>query len=239
MNELLELTIEAHGGLHRWAEISRFRMTASITGALWALKGKAGLLTDVVLEGETRDQRLSITPFPWPDRYTTWEPFRQTIESDDGILVAERHDPASSFTQLARRSRWDDLQVAYFAGEANWNYIVAPFLFARADFVVEEAGPWREDGEVWRRLVVTYPSSIVAATRQQTYSFDGGGLLRRLDYVVDILGGSPAVLYPSDYHEFDGILVPKRRRVYVRNPDGTPRRESVCVAVDIEEATFS
>jgi hypothetical protein len=35
--------------------------------------------------------------------------------------------------------------------------------------------------------------------------FDGAGLLRRLDYSVDILGGDPAVHYPSAYREFDGI----------------------------------
>ena len=139
----------------RWEEISRFRAAASITGAVWAMKGKPGLLHDVVLEGETRDQRLKITPFPWPGRYATWEPFRQTIETDDGMLVAERRDPAASFVGLTRQSPWDDFQVAYFAGEANWNYVVAPFIFARGDFEAEENGTWSEDGQTWRRLLVT------------------------------------------------------------------------------------
>jgi hypothetical protein len=58
---------------------------------------------------------------------------------------------------------------------------------------------------------------IVAHTRQQTCYFDDAGLLRRLRYAVDILGGGPALDYPSDYREFDGIMVPTRR-VYVRSP---------------------
>jgi hypothetical protein len=239
VNGLLALAVDAHGGMDRWDAVSRFRVWASITGAIWELKRKPGLLADVVLEGETRDQRVRIAPFPWPGRYTTWEPHRQTIETSDGLLVAERRDPAASFHGLTRHSPWDDLQVAYFAGEANWNYIVAPFVLARADFCVEEIEPWPEDGHVWRRLVVTYPTSIVAHTRQQTYSFDEAGLLRRLDYAVDILGGGPAVHYPSDYREFDGIMVPTRRRVYVRNPDGTPVRDPVSVAIDIADASFS
>jgi hypothetical protein len=53
----------------------------------------------------------------------------------------------------------------------------------------------------------------VAHHRQQTYYFDGAGLLRRLDYSVDVLGGGPAVHYPSAYREFDGIMVPTRRQV--------------------------
>lgn len=238
-NDLLKLAVDAHGGAQRWEEISRFRTAASITGAIWAMKGKPGLLDDVVFEGETRDQRLTITPFPQPGRYTTWEPHRQTIETTEGVLVDERLDPATSFAGTTRHSPWDDFQTAYFAGEANWNYFVAPFILARSDFATEEIGPWAEDGQVWHRLLVTYPDAIVAHTKHQTYYFDDAGLLQRLDYSVDILGGGPAVNYPSEYREFDGIMVPTRRRVYVRNPDGSPVRDSVSIAVDFTDIAFS
>lgn len=238
MNDVLTRAVEAHGGLPRWEQISRFRAAASITGAIWAQKGQPGLLEDVVLEGETRDQRLKITPFPWPGRYATWEPYRQTVQTADGMLVAERRNPAESFAGLTRESPWDEFQVAYFAAEANWISFVTPFLLARPDFSVEEAEPWNEDGQVWRPLVVTYPDTVVAHTRRQTYYFDDAGLLRRLDYSVDILGAAPVVHYPSDYDEFDGIMVPTRRRVYPRNPDGSPRRDAIQVAIDVADVTF-
>jgi hypothetical protein len=238
MNDLLKVAIEGHGGMRRWEQISRFRAAASITGAIWALKGKPGLLDGVVLEGETRDQRLIISPFPQPGQYSTWEPYRQTIEATDGLLLAERRDPAAAFIGTTRSAPWDEFQVAYFAGEANWNYFVAPFLFARDDFVTEETEPWHEDGQTWRTLLVTYPDTIVAHHREQTYYFDDGGLLRRLDYSVDFLGGGPAVHYPAEYREFDGIMVPTRRRIYVRKADGSPDRDSVSIAIDITDATF-
>jgi hypothetical protein len=239
MNDLLALAIEAHGGMRRWERIERFRATASITGALWALKGRPGLLDDVTLAGETLEQRLTITPFPRPGRYTTWEPCRQTIETTGGGLVAERRDPAAAFAGTTRSAPWDELQAAYFAAEANWNYFVAPFIFARADFTAEEIAPRQEDGQVWRALLVTYPPDIVAHHRRQTHYFDDRGLLRRLDYRVDILGGGPAVHYPSAYREFDGIMVPTRRRVYVRNADGSPVRDVVSIAIDVTDVTFS
>ena len=107
MNDLLQLAVNAHGGLRRWEQISRFRAAASITGAIWVLKGKPGLLGNVALEGETRGQRLKITPFPRPGQYATWEPYRQMIETTEGVLVAERRDPAASFAGLTRQSPWD------------------------------------------------------------------------------------------------------------------------------------
>ena len=128
--------------------------------------------------------------------------------------------------------------MAYFAGEANWTYFVAPFLFTRGDFVTEESWPWREDGQVWRTLLVTYPDTLVAHTQQQTCYFDDAGLLRRVDDALDVLGGCAAVHYPSRYREFDGIKVPTRRRVYVRDTDGYPLLNSVLVAIDLTDVTF-
>jgi hypothetical protein len=239
MNDLLKLAIEGHGGLRRWAQISRFRVAASITGAIWPLKGKPGPPGAVLLEGETRDQRLTITPFPEPGRSSTWAPDRQTVETTDGVLIAERGDPAATFVGTIPESPWDEFQVAYFIGLGTWNYFVAPFLFARDDFVTEEIEPRREDGQSWRALQVTYPDTVAALTRQQTYYFDDAGLLRRLDYRVDLLGGEPEAHYPSEYREFDGIMVPTRRRVYVRNPDGSLVLNPVSVAIDVTDATFS
>jgi hypothetical protein len=239
VNDLLKLAIEAHGGLARWEQISRFRAAASITGAIWALKGQPGLPGNVVLDGETRDQRLTIAPFPRPGQYTTWQPDRQTIATADGVLVAERRDPAAWLGGLTRASFCDEFQVAYVAAEAGWKYFTAPFIFARPGFVAEETWPWREDGQVWRRLQVTCPDTIVARAREQTCYFDDTGLLRRLDDSVDILGSGPVVHYPSAYREFDGIMVPTRRRVYVRDPDGFRVLSTVLIAIDVTDVTFT
>jgi hypothetical protein len=43
--------------------------------------------------------------------------------------------------------------------------------------------------------------------------------------------------YPSEYREFDGIMVhPPGLRP---QPDGTPVRDSVSIAIDIANVTFS
>jgi hypothetical protein len=77
-------------------------------------------------------------------------------------FVAERRNPAPSFSAPDQESPWDDLQVATFAGQAIWNSLAAPFLFARPDFIVQEIDLWSNGGQVWRRLFVTYPDDVNA-----------------------------------------------------------------------------
>jgi hypothetical protein len=54
---------------------------------------KPGLPGSVVLDGETRDQRLTIIPFPWNGRPATMEPYRQPIHTTDAVPAAERPAP--------------------------------------------------------------------------------------------------------------------------------------------------
>jgi hypothetical protein len=61
MNELLNLALEAHGGLDRWNKVKAIKVAASITGAIWYVKGKADFLKNVVLTSETRHGRLPRT----------------------------------------------------------------------------------------------------------------------------------------------------------------------------------
>ncbi len=79
---------------------------------------------------------------------------------------------------------------------------------------------------------------VAASITGAIWDLKGQPGLRRLDYSVDILGGGPAVPYPSQYRESGGITVPTRRRVYVRRPDGSPVRDSVSIAIDVTAVTF-
>lgn len=235
---LLDEVIDAHGGLDRWREISKFRADITVAGAIWSMKTVPGLFNNVVIAGSTTEQYVTISPFGDERHYTTWQPGRQTIQTLDGAIIDDRPNPASVFVGTARATPWDPLQAAYFASEGNWNYFVAPFIFTRDDVRTEETGQWDEEGQTWRRLQVTYPADFVAHCPIQTYYFDDEAMLRRIDYSVEILGGGPAVHYPSEYRVFDGITVPTKRRVYVRNLDGSPRLDSVSISVDVHDIAY-
>ena len=239
INSLVQLTIDAHGGFERWRRFEHVSVHLRNGGVLWTLKQQQDFLADVNVRVALRREWTSHSPFLKPDLRTSFEPHRVAIETTDGRVVEERHQPRDSFAGHAVDTPWDRLQLAYFTGYAMWTYLTTPFLFAMDGVAAEELEPWPENGELWRRLKVTFPRSIATHSTVQTFYFGSDGLLRRHDYDADVLGGIPAAHYVHDYQEFSGILVPTRRRVFGRGPDGTPAPEPLIVAIDLSEVVFT
>ena len=69
----------------------------------------------------------------------------------------------------------------------------------------EELPPWHEEGEIWRRLKVTFPDDIATHSTIQIFYFDSAGLLKRHDYDAEVLGGTPAAHYVREYQTFSGF----------------------------------
>jgi hypothetical protein len=237
MNHLLQMAVQAHGGLKRWNQVKAMQVAASITGAIWFVKSKGDCLKNVVMSVDTTKERL-ITDFPGQDRRSIFEPERVAMEKSDGTLIEARDNPKSSFAGQQRETPWDDFHVAYFQGEALWTYLNTPFLYTHAGFVTEEITSIQVESESWRRLKVTFPDHVKSHTREQVSCFGPDGLLRRHDYTVDILGGATGLNYASEYRDVDGIIVPTRRRVYAYEGDYQLVKEPLLVAIDMGEVAF-
>ena len=238
MTELLDLAVRAHGGLERWRQIRSIRVAASITGAIWFVKGQGDALKDVVLTADTDSERLSVE-FPGQDKRAIFEPQRIVIERMDGTPIVQRDDPEQSFVGQQRETPWDAIHVIYFVGEALWTYLNVPFLYTQDGFATEEITPIEVDGEVWRRLQVTFPDHIKSHTRTQISCFGPDGLLRRHDYTVDILGGATGLNYASEYRDVSGIVIPTKRRIYAFEGDYQPVWDPLLVSIDMGEITLS
>ncbi len=238
MTELLDFAVQAHGGMERWRQLGSIRVAASITGAIWFVKGQGDALKDVVLTVDTRAERVVID-FPGQNRRAIFTPSRIVIETADGTVIAAREDPEASFVGQQRETPWDDIHVIYFVGEALWTYLNTPFLYTRDGFATEEISPIEVDGETWRRLQVTFPDDVKSHTRTQISCFGPDGLLRRHDYTVDILGGATGLNYASAYREVDGIIIPTKRRIYAYEGDYQPVWEPLLVGIDMGEIAIS
>ncbi|MBC8030144.1 MAG: hypothetical protein H7Z16_08525 [Pyrinomonadaceae bacterium] len=85
--DLAKLAIEAHGGLERWKRFTRLSVHGINGGLLWGAKGKAGVLDDVTITVDLRDEKASHWPFGSPDRRSRFEPGRAALESAKGEVL--------------------------------------------------------------------------------------------------------------------------------------------------------
>ena len=237
MNDLLESAIAAHGGIDRWSQVTAITVNASVTGALFHVKGKPDALKDVRFEADTKRQLLTMD-YVGQDKQSVFEPSRVVIQRRDGELIDARDEPEGSFGGHQLETPWDDIHLAYFTGEALWTYLNVPFLYSWPGFTTEEITPIEVDGETWRRLTVTFPEHVKSHTREQISSFGPDGLLRRHDFTIDILGGATGMLYATDSRNVDGIIIPTTRRGYAWQGDYQRIPEPLLVAIDMGEITM-
>ncbi|MFG2358641.1 hypothetical protein [Streptomyces sp. NPDC048521] len=237
MEDLVTTAIEAHGGLDRYNQYSSATAHIRVAGSLWQLKGQEGILSHAAVRLDLHRQHASHYPFTAPHLRTSFTPERVAVETVSGEVEAERFDPRASFPSELH-APWDNLQVAYFAGYAMWTYLTSPFTFSSPGFKAVELSPVTEEGETWRRLQITFPDHIATHCRKQVFYFGSDGLLRRHDYTPEVINAGHAAHYPSDYEEFDGIMVPTRRRVFRLGEDGTVYRDMELVTIDVESVLF-
>jgi hypothetical protein len=238
MNELLNFAIEAHGGLSAWNAFGSLELKASIGGAIWDFKQTPGLLKDVTYDMRTHEERLMITGFSAPDRRIKFVPDRLLLEKLDGTPIESRDNPRAAFAGQKPETPWDILQAAYFASYAPWTYFNSPFLYTLPGFRTQEIEPWHENGEIWRRLKVTFPDNVASHGKEQITYFGPDGLMRRHDYTVEILGGATGANYALGYRKCQGIEVPMRRRIYAYDEKFAKVPEPLLVSIDIAEAKF-
>ena len=237
MNDLLESAIAAHGGIDRWSQVTAITVNASVTGALFHVKGKPDALKDVRFEADTKRQLLTMD-YVGQDKQSVFEPSRVVIQRRDGELIDARDEPEGSFGGHQLETPWDDIHLAYFTGEALWTYLNVPFLYSWPGFTTEEITPIEVDGETWRRLTVTFPEHVKSHTREQISCFGPDGLLRRHYFTIDILGGATGMLYATDSRNVDGIIIPTTRRGYAWQGDYQRIPEPLLVAIDMGEVTM-
>ena len=98
-------------------------------------------------------------------------------------------------------------------------------------FATRELEAHAEGRETWRVLEVTYPDDVPAHTKVQQLYFDDDFMLRRLDYVTDVLGGV-AAHYCYDPVTINGLVFPTLRRVVTRTPEGPRLSERTSFILD-------
>lgn len=235
MSNLLEFTIEAHGGLENWNKFKSVSAHLKVDGLTWIRKQQPGIIKDTNVVVDTQKQFVSFQP-TYADWHTSFATNHVAIISENENIIEKLSNPRLSFSEHKRETPWTRLQAFYFASYAIWIYFNAPFCFANPDYEVAEIEPWVENGETFRRLQVVFPHTVASHSRVQTFYMDKTGLIRRHDYNVEISENVASAHYLYDYTEVQGIKFPTKRKVFIRNQDNTTvQPEPVLVSVDLSE----
>jgi|SRR5271166_925315 len=178
--ELLNETIEAHGGRERWRRVGAIRAALSSGGLAFQSRCQPNALKNLKIEVRPHDIAVTLGDFVRRGWRGTWTPALAAIHDDRGQLVAQRRDPRSHFSGVVSQVYWDKLDILTFAGYALWNYLSFPFLLERDDVELVGATPAAGDGNL--RLDVRFGPGIPTHSRRQSFHIDPGRRLVRHDY---------------------------------------------------------
>ena len=238
--DLLDKAIEAYGGLNRWKTIEEIVAHIRCGGAALPLRLKFGAFKSYEARISTTEPRITFSPFAGKRNRGVFLGDRVRIESETGQILAKRANAKTAFSSFRHNLYWDNLDALYFGGYAIWNYFSAPFLFLREGFEIREIDPWKESGQTWRRLHISFPPNIPTHSREQVFYFNSDGLIMRLDYTAEVFGGwAKAAHYCSDHKNFSGLIVPTHRRVLPRKSNNFPRSFPILVWIEVEQIAIS
>lgn len=234
--DVLAQAIEAHGGAARWRSLAAVEAELSVRGLLFTMKQRP-VLRHIRVRADARQPSFTFFDYPRPGQSCQFLGEQEVrILDSAGNVVASRANPREAFHSLRRQFHWDALDFAYFGGYATWNYLVTPFLFLREGFTFQEMTPPPDLPQGWSLIGVIFPENLPTHSPRQVFYFDERHLLRRLDYVAQVVGGWARAAHLCDeYREFQGIQFPTRRRVRPLLMGPRPMPGPTLVAIDIHD----
>ena len=235
---LAEQMIEAYGGTALWNRLQAVQICGAYGGTGFRVK-----LLKVPVRGtitvERAGQHATLEPYPSTGQRGVFEGSDVRIESADGHVLSRRSEPRRAFGDVRHLLWWDDLDLLYFFGYAMWTYICVPFVLTDPAYELREDGTWQEGGEIWRKLHVRFPPDIHTHCRDQVFYVDERGRIRRHDYTAEPFGAwAKSANYSTGHQDFGGLVVPTRRRIYLRRADGLPRPHPTLVWINVEDVAI-
>ncbi len=239
MAGLVHEVLNAYGGAQRWQSASTIAARGHIAGLL-PTRFPGNKLADFTIRVRVTEPHVTLSNFPLDHQQGVLDRGEVRIQTSDGVGLDARADPRSYFAGLRgvrRNVRWDPLDLTYFAGYAFWNYLTAPLLLAHPEVTVTEGEPLTAPGrQRWRRLDAAFPSGLDTHCRHQTFYIDPAGLIRRHDFTAEPVGSwARASRHCDRHHQFDGLTIPARHRVYPRGPGERVLRRPTLLALDFDE----
>lgn len=84
----------------------------------------------------------------------------------------------------------------------------------------------------------TFPADVHTHSREQVFYVSDDGLIRRHDYIAEEFGTwAKSAHYWFEHAAFDGMIVPRKRRVLLRRSDGRSLSHPLLVWINVDDVS--
>ena len=233
MNSTAEKALDAYGGKELWTESKRIEAEVSVHGLAFTLKRRPFFKhAKIVMDIARPYSRL--TPIGKEAGITgVLDGHDVRLENQQGEVISERKDARSYFPAGRRLLYWDDLDMAYFANYAFWNYFTLPALLMHKEIL------WKENNPGCFEAI--FPKNIPTHNLVQHFCFDKeSGRLIQHDYSAEIISNlaKAANVVLEHARNDEGILYTSKRLVTPRSPKGKALPGPTLIAITVHDFRF-
>ncbi len=210
--------LRRHGGLARWRLLAGVELRCTkLVGLVPWMKGVGSYApTPARVTVEPARRRVVFHDYPGPGSRVVFDRGAVWRGDADAPAPASGGDHRGRFVGVQRLRRWTPEDVGYFFGYALSHYLGLPFSLARLS--PARCSLTRRAGRALPMVATArYAPRDHTHGRVERFYFDRDGLLRRHDYVAEIIGRAAAgAHFSDDYARVDGWPIARRRVVRAR-----------------------
>lgn len=233
LSSTAQKAIAAYGGSEAWKNYKYIEAEVSASGLAFKLKRRP-YFKHAKLRMEIARPYSELSPIGNnPGIAGVLDGDTVRLMRSTGEIIEERKNARSFFPGGKRLFKWDDLDMAYFANYALWNYFALPKL------LMDSSITWTEKSN--GVLVARFPETIPTHCKQQEFIFDpGSGLLLQHNYIVDIFGQwAKAANVIKDHRTEGGMTYASSRLVTPRKRNGLPRKRPALIKIEVHSFKIS
>lgn len=219
--------IEAYGGKELWENAIFIEAEVSVKGLAFTLKRRP-FFDHAKLRMEIDKPYSILSPIGKnKDISGILDGQDVRLEDENSEIVAERKNAREHFPFGRRLFYWDELDMAYFANYAFWNYFTLPRL------LMNENIEWTEKSDGF--LIAKFPKTIPTHNEIQEFHFDKKtGRLIQHNYTAEIISGfAKAANVVIEHSKNDTSLFTSLRRVTPRTKKGKPLMKPILIEIKV------
>lgn len=227
LSKTAQKAIEAYGGIEFWKSHKFIEAEVSVNGLAFTLKRRP-IFEHAKIRMEIARPFSKITPIGKNKNIVgafcendVW------LEDLNGGIIAMRKNARTYFPYGRRLFYWDDLDMAYFANYAFWNYFTLPNL------LMNDSIDWIEKKEGY--LIAKFPKNFPTHSKLQEFYFDiNTGLLMQHNYTADVISGlANAANVVISHSNSENAVFGSKRIVTPKSITGNPFKKPVLIDITV------